>query len=82
MLTLITFLGGLDLVIVPGVAFTTSRDRLGYGRGCYDRFFNNLFKVQTRHATTVALAFKEQIVPHLPTDSHDVKMDIVLYPAN
>lgn len=76
------FSGGLDLIIVPGVAFSTSGDRLGYGKGYYDRFFNNLLIAQKHHATTVALAFKEQIVPYIPTDSHDIKMDIVLYPKS
>lgn len=70
--------GGLDLVIVPGIAFTKSGDRLGHGKGYYDAFLNSLAKI--RRATTVAVAFKEQIVSYIPMDSHDKKIDIVLYP--
>lgn len=78
--TILYVLGGLDLVIVPGVGFTTSRDRLGHGGGYYDSFLSSLSKIQTKPVSTVALAFKEQIVPHIPVDSYDMKVDVVLYP--
>lgn len=65
---------------MPGVGFTASLDRLGHGGGYYDRFLLSLNKLQTQPVATVALAFKEQIVPEIPVDSHDLKVDIVLYP--
>lgn len=67
--------GGLDLIIIPGVAFTKEGLRLGHGKGYYDTF---LSKVTWRH-TTIALAFREQVVEEVPTDEHDVKIDHVLF---
>lgn len=62
----------LDLIFVPGVVFDKNRNRIGYGRGFYDRFLKN------RNSFTVGLAFSCQIIPILPADSHDIKMDIVI----
>lgn len=62
----------LDLIFVPGVVFDKNRNRIGYGRGYYDRFLRNMDSV------TVGLAFSCQIVPILPADAHDIKMDIVI----
>jgi 5-formyltetrahydrofolate cyclo-ligase len=63
----------VDVAIVPGLAFTTRGERLGYGRGNYDRFF-------ARHRVTwkVGLAFSCQIVGNVAGEPHDVPMDLVV----
>ena len=66
-------LGRLDLVIVPGVAFTAEGQRLGRGKGFYDRF---LPKTVCPH---FGIAFPQQIVPSLPTDPWDVPLDGVIF---
>lgn len=71
--------GGLDLVVVPGVAFTAEGYRLGHGRGYYDQYLTKLRKAQTKPVVTIGMAFTEQIVEDLPVDNHDVKLDYVLY---
>jgi 5-formyltetrahydrofolate cyclo-ligase len=63
-----------DVVIVPGLAFTTAGDRLGQGGGWYDRF---LSKVRP-DCTTIGVCFAEQIVDALPVEAHDVSMDHVV----
>lgn len=63
----------IDLVIVPGVAFTLNGARLGHGRAYYDRFLAGL------HTTTVGACFDEQIVDALPMESHDVWLDAVVH---
>lgn len=63
----------IDLIIVPGVAFTPSGLRLGYGGGYYDRFLP-----LCPRARKVALAFPEQMLTDLPTDEHDCTIPCVL----
>ncbi|MFH0754329.1 MAG: 5-formyltetrahydrofolate cyclo-ligase [Candidatus Omnitrophota bacterium] len=58
----------LDLVVVPGVAFDRQCNRLGRGKGYYDRFLSDL-PAQT---PTIALAYDFQVVDALPgVESHD-----------
>ncbi|MFD3447727.1 5-formyltetrahydrofolate cyclo-ligase [Microbacteriaceae bacterium 4G12] len=55
----------IDLLLMPGVAFTKRGDRLGYGGGYYDRFLTQY------DGKTVALAFSVQIVPEIPVQEFD-----------
>ena len=64
----------LDLVIVPGVAFDSAGNRLGMGKGYYDRFLKQLHQ----GALKIALAFKKQIVASIPCDENDIKMDMII----
>lgn len=63
-----------DLLIVPGVAFTRQGDRLGYGGGYYDRYLP-----QCQHAQIIALAFARQILPHIPTETHDLRINKIIH---
>jgi len=65
----------LDLVIVPAVAFDKKGRRLGRGKGYYDYFLRSLSK----KTATVGLAFDFQIVPRLPTLSHDMPVERVIF---
>lgn len=62
----------IDLIIVPGVAFDTHCNRLGYGKGFYDKLLNE------KLCPAIALAYEEQIVETVPTESHDIKMDKII----
>lgn len=59
----------IDILIVPGVAFTPQGDRMGYGGGYYDRFIP-----QCTNARVMALAFDEQLKETLPTEEHDLRI--------
>jgi len=62
-----------DIAITPGVGFTDKGDRLGYGRGYYDRWFsNNTVK------TKIGIAFEVQIVEKLPIEKTDMPLDILV----
>ena len=63
------------LILVPGRAFTKDGDRLGRGKGYYDRF---LAKKRLPNITVAGVCFDFQVLPELPTDPNDVKMDIIL----
>ena len=67
--------GEIDLVVVPGVAFDRKGNRLGRGRGFYDRFLAG------RTATTIGIGFDFQIVDAVPANDEDMKMDFVVTPS-
>jgi 5-formyltetrahydrofolate cyclo-ligase len=62
----------IDVVLVPGLAFTTTGDRLGYGGGFYDRF------LPTVSAPTIGVCFAEQLVDELPRSPDDVRVQQVI----
>lgn len=66
----------LQLIVVPGVAFDEQGNRLGHGAGYYDRFLS-----KTPNAFKLALAYDFQVVPEVPTEPHDLKMDAILTPT-
>lgn len=61
-----------DIVIIPGIAFSIYGERIGYGKGNYDRFLQNT------SALKVGVCFDFQISQKLPTEDHDIKMDMIL----
>ena len=65
-----------DLCLLPCLAVTMAGSRLGHGGGYYDRYL-------ARHPAVrpVALAFDNQILDSLPTESHDRAMDLVVTPT-
>lgn len=67
----------IDVVIVPGVAFTAAGERLGQGGGWYDRL---LPKIRP-DCTTIGVGFEPQIVDELPTEPHDVRLDLIITDA-
>ena len=67
----------VDLVVVPGVAFDADGRRLGRGRGHYDATLAAL----RPGAARVGLAFEAQLVPALPEEPHDARMDAVVTEA-
>ncbi len=68
------FTGEIDLIIVPGVAFDKFGNRIGFGRGYYDRFFE---KYPT--ARRVAIAFDIQVVDEkIETSPLDKKIDMLI----
>ncbi|XP_042907054.1 5-formyltetrahydrofolate cyclo-ligase [Parasteatoda tepidariorum] len=72
--------GGLDLMIVPGLAFTKRGHRLGGGKGYYDVYVQNCSHDPHGRPYTIGLAFKEQILHSIPVDVHDFMVDEVIYP--
>lgn len=63
----------LDLMIIPGLAFDRKGNRLGRGKGYFDRFLTRFKKTPK-----IGLAFKEQIVSKVPAEAHDISVDKVI----
>lgn len=64
----------IELMIVPGTAFTREGARLGRGGGFYDRFMAQ----PDFRAHTIGVCFSTRIVDSLPVESHDRFMDCVI----
>lgn len=62
----------IDLFIVPGVAFDRNGNRLGRGKGYYDRYLANLTQ------PIIGLCFDFQLLDHIPTAPHDKKMTAII----
>lgn len=65
----------IDVVVVPGVAYDLSCRRLGLGAGYYDALLAGM------SATTVGVAFDEQVAREVPCGEHDVPVDILVTPT-
>ena len=64
----------IDLVITPGLAFDPHGNRIGYGKG----YFDKLFKSLSTDCTKIALAYDFQIVENIPAERHDQKVNLIL----
>lgn len=61
-----------DLILIPGLAFSEKGERLGRGKGCFDKYLTDYKGLK------VGLCFDLQIKPIIPTEENDVKMDVVV----
>jgi 5-formyltetrahydrofolate cyclo-ligase len=64
----------IDLVLVPGLAFSKERHRLGRGGGFFDRMLSD----RAKNAFKLAICFSFQVVDAIPVEEHDVKVDAVV----
>ena len=62
-----------SICIIPGLAFDKQNNRIGYGRGFYDRFLENYKGIK------IGLAYKECICDKIDADENDIKMDKVIF---
>ena len=63
----------IDAVIAPGIGFDRQGNRIGFGKGYFDRFLRKLPKKTVK----AALAFSCQLVKKIPAEIHDIKMDMI-----
>lgn len=64
----------IDLAIIPGAAFDERGNRIGYGGGYYDILLSGLKK----RIPIIAVAYEEQIVESVPSEPHDIRVDIIV----
>jgi len=70
--TVDTFTENIDLMIIPGIAFDSDKNRLGRGKAFYDRFLANKSLVK------IGVGFDLQLLPRIPSEKSDIKMDKVI----
>jgi 5-formyltetrahydrofolate cyclo-ligase len=63
----------IDLMIVPGVAFTPKGERMGRGKGYYDRYLGR----EGFRAQTIGVCYAHQLIESLPVEAHDKRVDKV-----
>lgn len=62
----------IDLIIIPGIVFDLKGNRIGHGKGFYDRLLKNT------KVPIIALAFEFQIIGKIRVDEHDKPVDIII----
>lgn len=62
----------IDMAIIPGLAFDKNNNRLGYGKGYYDKLLSRV------HVYKIGICFNFQLLDSLPVTKKDVKMDMVV----
>ena len=68
------FTGKIDLIILPGVGFDLSGNRLGRGGGYYDRYLSNL----NRKTILVGVGYDFQLIEEVPADRHDKRLSYII----
>ena len=63
----------IDLIIVPGVVFDESGNRIGHGKGYYDRLLND-----SQNISNIGLAFELQMIDNIESEKHDEKIDVII----
>ncbi len=66
------------LVATPGLAFDRAGNRLGRGKGYYDRFLAGARGALGRDITAIGLGFSEQLVEEVPHTERDQRLDGVV----
>ena len=63
-----------DILLVPLLAYDTNKNRLGYGKGFYDKYLNNLIKLNKK-TEAIGVAFSFQKYKKLPTSNLDYQLN-------
>lgn len=62
----------IEMIVVPGIAFDRKGQRLGRGKGFYDRL------LKSAKAMKIGVGYDFQLIEELPSEAHDVPMDMVI----
>lgn len=65
--------GSYDLIIVPGVAFDKNGNRIGRGKGYYDRFLSKHMDIKR-----IGICFDFQLIEEVPTEDNDIRMHEII----
>ena len=69
--------GEIDLMIMPGLAFDPDLNRIGYGKGYFDRYIS-----KNHPKSKIAICLDDQVLPTVPNEEHDVKVDSIITPGS
>ena len=66
-----------NIVLVPLLAFDKQKNRIGYGKGYYDKYLNKYFQIH-KNILTVGVAFSFQKSHNLPVNKKDFRLNYIL----
>ena len=66
-----------NVILIPLLAFDRKKNRLGYGKGFYDKYLNKFFK-KNKKILAIGVAFSFQKYNNLPVKKSDFKLDYIL----
>ena len=66
-----------DLILVPLVVFDNQLNRIGYGKGYYDRSLTKINKIKKK-TISLGIAYSFQKYNKIPINKHDIKLDYIL----
>lgn len=67
----------LDIVIVPALAFDSSKNRIGFGGGYYDTFLNKV-REKNKNTLFIGVCYDFQMIEEVPIEGHDITLDLVI----
>jgi len=68
-----TSIDQMDLIIIPGIAFDLQGNRIGYGKGYYDRLLSS-----RKAKYIIGLAYEAQVINEIPNNDHDIPVNIII----
>ena len=67
----------LDIVVVPALAFDSSKNRIGFGGGYYDTFLNKV-REKNKNTLFIGVCYDFQMIEEVPIEGHDITLDLVI----
>lgn len=62
----------IDTALIPGIVFDRNGNRIGFGKGYYDRFLSEF------HGKKIGISYDFQVLETVPAGTHDIKMDLII----
>lgn len=72
----ITNINDIELIIVPAIAYDRNGNRIGRGKGYYDRLLSKA------SATKIGVGYDFQLIDTIKTEPHDIAMDLIITVSN
>ena len=66
------------LILIPAMAFDKNKNRIGKGKGFYDRFLSKIFEKYQENITLAGISFDCFIYDKIPTETNDMKVDYII----
>ena len=66
----------IDLIVVPGVCFDKMLNRIGFGKGYYDKYLSDY------HKESIGICFEEQITSEIKSEKTDIKLKKIITDKN